>query len=145
MASLQLTNDAEASYEIRYVEENKREGQDPWSLRHTGVYHRHDSELDVFVLLHPMEANMAEKRLLKLIETPDENLEELKRIIQNPFRLHLLLFSSYFDNWRWYFRYLGKEFSRTVRLEPTELTLQKFLTKSQNNKAMVIKIGRAHV
>lgn len=111
----------EASYEIRYVEENKREGQDPWSLRHTGVYHRHDSELDVFVLLHPMEANVAEKRLLKLIETPEENLEELKRITQNPFRLHLLLFSSYFDNWRWYFRHLGKEFSRT------------------NNKAMVIK------
>ena len=86
-----------------------------------------------------MEANVAEKRLLKLIETPDENLEELKRITQNPFRLHLLLFSSYFDNWRWYFRHLGKEFSRTVRLAPIEHTLQKFLTKSQNNKAMVIK------
>jgi hypothetical protein len=39
----------------------------------------------------------------------------------NPFLLHTWLFRQYFDNWRWYFRYIGERFAE------------------ENNLAMVVK------
>jgi hypothetical protein len=39
----------------------------------------------------------------------------------NPFLIHTWLFRQYFDNWRWYFRYLGERFAE------------------ENNLAMVVK------
>ena len=40
----------------------------------------------------------------------------LKAMCKDPFRLHMLPVSSYLDNWRWYFRYLGEEFEDRVCL-----------------------------
>lgn len=39
---------------------------------------------------------------------------QILNFCQKPYRLHLLLLSSYSDNWRWYFRYLGDQFTREV-------------------------------
>jgi hypothetical protein len=55
----------EISYQINYVEENLRKGQDPWSFRHTGVYHRHSPDLDLFILLHPNQYSVIEARLFQ--------------------------------------------------------------------------------
>jgi hypothetical protein len=109
----------EISYQINYVEENLRKGQDPWSFRHTGVYHRHSPDLDLFILLHPNQHSVIEARLFQRLgiapETPSyQLLPNWNFNDQESYRLHLLVLSSFFDNWRWYFRYLGDQFSDEV-------------------------------
>lgn len=117
--SKKLSCHPDISYQINYVEENLRKGQGPWSFRHTGVYHRHSPDLDLFILLHPNQYSVIEARLFQRLgiapETtsyqilPNWNFDD-----QEPYRLHLLVLSSFFDNWRWYFRYLGDQFSDEV-------------------------------
>lgn len=114
------------SYQINYVEENLRKGQDPWSFRHTGVYHRHSPDLDLFILLHPNQYSVIEARLFQRLgiapePTSYQILPNWNFNDQEPYRLHLLVLSSFFDNWRWYFRYLGDQFS------------------DENNQAMIVK------
>jgi hypothetical protein len=111
------------SYQVRYVEENHRGGQDPWSLRHTGIYHHHNvvkNGLDVFILLHPVREPVIESQLSAL----ERDAAIRKDLCANPFLLHTWLFTNYFDNWRWYLRHLGARFA------------------SENNLAMVIKPER---
>ncbi|CAF9911789.1 MAG: hypothetical protein HETSPECPRED_000445 [Heterodermia speciosa] len=100
------------SYQIRYTEENKRSSVRPWSLRQTGVYHHHslNPQFDLFIFIHPKEDSLVEESLMSLSESTAASQASLKAICENPFRIHMLLFSSYLDNWRWYFRYLDEEF-----------------------------------
>ncbi|CAO2655110.1 Nn.00g101740.m01.CDS01 [Neocucurbitaria sp. VM-36] len=114
--------DCKLSYQIRYVEQNRRGGQDPWSLRHTGVFHCHSlaDGTDIFILLHPIRVPLVETVLTSL----EDDLIERKKFCENPFLLHTWLFSQYFDNWRWYFRYIGERFAE------------------ENNVAMVVKPER---
>ncbi|KAF1846865.1 uncharacterized protein K460DRAFT_49333 [Cucurbitaria berberidis CBS 394.84] len=117
-----LSGDCDLSYQIRYVEKNQRGGQDPWSLRHTGVFHHHSSTggIDVIILLHPIRMPLAETAIKSLQNDPTTRAG----FCDNPFLLHTLLFSQYFDNWRWYFRYIGERFAE------------------ENNLAMVIQPER---
>lgn len=110
------------SYQIRYVEQNRRVGQDPWSLRHTGVFHHHKSTngTDIIILLHPVRTPLIETVITSLENDPTGRV----RFCENPFLLHTWLFAQYFDNWRWYFRYIGERFSE------------------ENNLAMVVKPER---
>ena len=106
----------ELSYQIRYTEENKRSSVRPWSLRQTGVYHHHslNPQFDLFIFIHPKEHSLVEESLMSLSESTAASQASLKAICENPFRIHMLLFSSYLDNWRWYFRYLDEEFEGMV-------------------------------
>jgi hypothetical protein len=100
------------------VEENFRKGQDKWSFRHTGVYHHHTSDFDLFILLHPNSNGILESRLLSMLGTESSSTAESSQLAQfrkDPYRLHLLVMSSFFDNWRWYFRDLGEDFRAEVR------------------------------
>jgi hypothetical protein len=65
-------------------------------------------------------------------------------LYQNPFQIHQLILSSYTDDWRWYFRYLGDQFAREVWLQDFSNIQQDVLTLAQNNRAMVIKPEEAH-
>jgi hypothetical protein len=103
----------EISYQIRYEEQNHRSGRNPWSLRHTGVYHHHTSDSDLWIILNPIKESLVETRLLELERLPADSAE-INRICKNSFLLHILLFSSYFGNWRWYFRSLGDDFEKKV-------------------------------
>ena len=40
---------------------------------------------------------------------------ELASLVENPYRLHIVPFALYLDNWRWYFRFLGEKFQEKVR------------------------------
>ena len=93
------------------MERNNRSKTNPWSLRHTGVYHHHSKELDLWILLHSVQDSVAEKKLLAL----EKDKVELNRLLEDPFRIHLLLASSYYPNWRWYLRDLGRQFNEKVR------------------------------
>jgi hypothetical protein len=112
------------SYQIRYMEENHRGGKDPWSLRHTGMYHYHSKEIhspDLFILLHPIREPTFETEELAALEI---DTFARKALCSDPYLLHKWLFTAYFDNWRWYLRHLGTRFA------------------SENNLAMVIKPER---
>ncbi|KUJ15959.1 uncharacterized protein LY89DRAFT_587507 [Mollisia scopiformis] len=112
------------TYQVNYVEENLRKGKDPWSFRHTGVYHHHTPDFDLFILLHPINNSVLEDRLLKMLEVDQSvkpKVSQIPAFCKDPYRLHLLVMSSFFDNWRWYFRNLGETFA------------------AENNSAMVIK------
>lgn len=113
--------ETEISYQLNYVEENHRMGHDPWSFRHTGVYHRHTSDFDLFILLHPTEDSILEAHLLSMLGV---SLIEIltkppvsAKIVDDPYRLHSLVMCSFLDNWRWYFRYLGENFKFEVLVD----------------------------
>lgn len=101
------------SYQIRYAEENHRSPERPWSVRQTGVYHHHSvqSNFDLFILLHPIENSLFEQQVTSLAMTQSSQAE-LASLVENPYRMHLMPFALYLDNWRWYFRYLGEEFQK---------------------------------
>lgn len=109
-------DDCNLLYQIRYVEQNRRGGQDPWSFRHTGVFHCYD-EVDTIVLLHPIRTPSVESVIAAMEKDPVARAG----FCNNPFLLHTWLFRQYFDNWRWYFRYIGERFAE------------------ENNLAMVVK------
>jgi hypothetical protein len=104
------SGDCGLSYQIRYVEENNRGGLDPWSRRHTGVYHHHSStgRPDVFLLLHPIRKPLVDDAIMALEHIPVQR----QKLCDNPYVLHTLLFGTCFQNWRWYFRFLGDGFSK---------------------------------
>ncbi|KAF8848232.1 hypothetical protein BDZ45DRAFT_606259, partial [Acephala macrosclerotiorum] len=118
------TRETYITYQVNYVEENRREGRDPWSFRHTGVYHHHNSDFDLFIVLHSNSQNVLENSLRKMFEVGQMTNSEVSQrssFCQDPYRLHLLVMSSFFENWRWYFRSLGDAFTE------------------ENNLAMIIK------
>ena len=57
---------------------------------------------------------------------------ELENIVKNPYRMHIMPFALYLDNWRWYFRYLGEDFQDKVRY-----TLVPYLATAENNVRMI--------
>ncbi|KAK3175305.1 hypothetical protein OEA41_002552 [Lepraria neglecta] len=105
-----LTTKDDLAYQIRYTEENHRSPDNPWSVRQTGVYHHHSSknDFDLFILLHPLSESVLERQLLAF--DTQSHASEIASICKNPYRLHILPFATYLDNWRWYFRFLGEEF-----------------------------------
>jgi len=104
------------SYQIRYREENFRGGSNPWSLRQTGVYHHHTDDHDLFILLNSTQDSAFEMRILQLLKQDTERTQ----LCQNLFRMHVLLFSTYMEQWRWYFRHLGAQFEKKVRRSATK-------------------------
>ncbi|KAL1979978.1 hypothetical protein VTN96DRAFT_4843 [Rasamsonia emersonii] len=108
------------SYQMNYVEENFRDPHNPWSFRHTGVYHQHQHDdhplqFDLFVLLHPNQSSVLDAQVLEWLgidpsKTPLATSSSTSDM-PDPERLHLLVLSSFLDNWRWYLRYLGERFN----------------------------------
>jgi hypothetical protein len=115
-------------YQFQYVERNNRTFGDPWSVRQTGVYHRfetvaqpsskHDKGKEtiaernaenLWMLLHPMPKSRAQTRLAAAVE--GLMAEELA---EDPLRLHVLILSSYVDNWRWYLHDVKRRYTRFV-------------------------------
>ena len=105
----------EISYQIRYAEENHRSPDRPWSVRQTGVYHHHSAndEFDLFILLHPIKKSLFENQVTSLAMMQSHQTE-LASLVENPYRMHIMPFALYLDNWRWCFRYLGEEFQDKV-------------------------------
>ena len=100
----------------------------PWSVRQTGVYHHHSAKdaFDLFILLHPVEGSLFEQQVTNLA-MPQSSQAELASLVENPYRMHIMPFALYLDNWRWYFRYLGERFQEKVRYTlSTPLTIAEY-------------------
>lgn len=120
-------NVPEVSYQIRYVEDPKREKHpkaNPWSLRHTGVYHQHTKDLDFIILLHPITSPVIWTSLASLGNGTSSAQAQIRDLCDDPFRLHSFLFDVYFDNWRWYSRFLGESFDTEVRRLCSQILLR---------------------
>ena len=106
----------ELSYRFNYVEEVKR--RDPWTFRHTAVYHKHRADTDIILILHPSPTTKSrlDSRILGLEAADQRNQPLIRSILQNPYHLHSLVLSSYLENWRWYMKYKGEQFSTEVRI-----------------------------
>ena len=97
----------EICYQLRYVERNDHKQGRKWSERQIGVYHKFSEarqEPGIMILLHAMQNSRAQVRLEKAFRSGyyHENSPA------SPLRLHLLIFSTYIDEWRWYMDDLGK-------------------------------------
>jgi hypothetical protein len=102
------------------VEKNNRGGENPWSLRHTGIYHNAQRPgPHIIILLHPTRNPVIETQIAAL----ENDAAKRKAFCDNPSALHVWLFAHYFDSWRWYFRYLGTRFTQennlAMVLDPT--------------------------
>ncbi|GLB02242.1 hypothetical protein AtubIFM57258_003584 [Aspergillus tubingensis] len=114
-------NDTYVSYQLNYVENTGRR-LIPWSWRHTGVYHhrrqpsQNEKGYDFFILLHPNEDSISDKRILNglgIFEDsrlqPGLNRNEAR---DQSILVHSLVLSSFICNWRWYLQYLGDRFEK---------------------------------
>lgn len=104
-----LTDNLDLSYQFKYAERNNHRQGNPWSIRQTGVYHHHSASTDsnLFILLHPNPSSKLQSRIEAAVGFPST----ASAINENPLKLHTLVLSSYFDNWRWYLKELGDAFS----------------------------------
>ena len=100
-----------------YVEKNGRKPpKDPWSMRQTGVFHRYSSSnnTSLFIFLHPMKNSVAQRRLEALFEKEDR----AGALSQDAMDIHVLLFSSYLNNWQVYIEELARIFKSLVCKPP---------------------------
>ena len=116
--SRRMLNLSEVSYQLRYAEENHRSERNPWSIRQTGIYHHHKprQNQDLFIILNPYAWSYCtlEERLIQMTTSKKAS----RALFDNPYLLHVLPVASYMDNWRWYFRFLGKRFLKLVSPTP---------------------------
>ena len=95
-------------YQFRYIERNDHKQGSRWSERQIGVYHEMSSHSDnsgVMILLHAMPGSKVQRRISKELADGTERGGNAQRL--RPFEMHLLIFSSYLDEWRWYLDEIG--------------------------------------
>ena len=86
----------EISYQFQYVEDNGRPIASRWSLRHTGIYHQQDKSagFDLWIILHPVHRSLLEQTLMALADDGAVACSMCSKLYDDPFRLHLLIYSS---------------------------------------------------
>lgn len=103
----------EMMYTFKYVERNGRAQGNSWSMRQTTVYHQRTTEgTDLWIILHPKTESVFQRRLERLFW----DVQSTANVRLNPATVHLLLFSSYIENWRWYLSQLSETFIDAVSL-----------------------------
>lgn len=104
----------EICYQLRYMEPNNHAQGENWSERQIGVYHKFSSApgaKGIVILLHAMLDSKAQKR----IEDTFSAGQYHEKANSTPLRLHVLIFTTYMDSWRWYMNDLGEICLRLVR------------------------------
>ncbi|KAF8859385.1 hypothetical protein BDZ45DRAFT_361920 [Acephala macrosclerotiorum] len=104
----------EIQYRVSYVEETVGHGGKEWAIRQMGVYHRHvpGRSGNIWILLHPKPGSTAQTRL----ENCAVEWDERKGSFDDWELTHILVLSSYFDDWRWYLKSLSAEAGRIASI-----------------------------
>jgi hypothetical protein len=94
-----------------YIEETRGKRKASWPVRQTVVFHRFtpNSDGNLWILIHPTPKSVFQQRLEAFILSEPEFVES-----SGCARLHLLAWSSYIENWRWYLKALSDEFEEIV-------------------------------
>lgn len=102
------------SYKLNFVELNNRNVSERWSSRHLGVYHQHEADFDLYVLVHCSRSSALYSKLTpKSVSSHGQN-GHLKGIVQDSGSLHDLILQAYAHNWRPYLRSWGNELAKMV-------------------------------
>jgi hypothetical protein len=93
---------------LAYLSRYYGQREKSWKLWQTGVYHAFDARNDsnVFFLLHPSKMSAFETTL-NTFAAQDGSAAAL---LAQPARVHAMLFSTYFDNWRAFLQDKGENF-----------------------------------
>ncbi len=112
ISELRTNRILELQYRLSYVEESIRPNSKSWVIRQMGVYHHYYPETDsnLWIFIHPRPNSPAQRRL----EDAIRRWEQLKSGHQSWHLTHLLLISTYFNDWRWYLKSLSAEIEQIV-------------------------------
>ena len=104
----------EISYTIRYPQ--FKESQNKWAIRQSAVYHCYNTHTgqSVFILFSPMPNSLAERKARQYLDGGHA-------VMNNPFWLHEVVFSSYFPAWRQYIANLERQFLPIVCIHHTRI------------------------
>jgi len=115
-----LTTRAELCYQMKYMERNDHGHGQKWSERQVGVYHRFGAGNEaIAILIHAGPSTKAHSRIQKAFAEGMQSNRELT----NPLLLHVLVLSSYLDNWRIYLQELGRWCLKKARQPPQRCVL----------------------
>lgn len=103
------------SYKLNFVELNNRNVSERWSSRHLGVYHQHEEDFDLYVLVHCSRSSALYTRFTPKSTSPHGPKYDLQDIVQDPGSLHDLILQTYVPKWRPYLRSWGNELAKMVR------------------------------
>lgn len=105
MRGLALTKIA-ICYQLRYVEPNHREHGRRWSERQVGVYHQRRDESNILILLHALPASRLQARLEEPCYSEAKDVCTISS--HRPLNIHVIIISTYIDEWRWYLDDIGR-------------------------------------
>ena len=119
-ASTRSLIDTECAYGLRYAELNNREGNNPWSIRQTAIYHKYTAadKSSSWVMI------AASERTRSSLDLYAKSCTDLASF--NPFEIHVIVLDSALANWRSYIIDLTERITRQVRT-PALLRLGSFL------------------
>lgn len=102
----------EMQYRLSYVEEHTRPNSKSWVIRQMGVYHRFypGSGRSLWIFLHPKPDSLVQRRL----ETAITQWEQSRASLKSWYLVHILVLSSYFNDWRWYLKSLSAQIENIV-------------------------------
>lgn len=89
---------SEISYTIRYPELKTKDGEPEWVLRQSAIYQRFNTVTlqNLVILFSPTPDSKASKVMENHLVTQD------RKVTEDPFYAHGILFSTYFPAWRQY-------------------------------------------
>ena len=109
-----IDREAHCFYRFQYIENNNRSKTDPWSPRHTGVYHLQKPGFDMYLIIQPTDDSVFEQQLLELSSRDAPSSQMLEEILAEPLTIHAMLLLFYLDNWRGPLRDFDKQIEKTV-------------------------------
>ena len=117
--------DTECAYGLRYAELNNREGNNPWSIRQTAIYHKYTAadKSSGWIMI------AASERTRSSLDLYVKSCTDLASF--NPFEIHVLVLDSALANWRSYIIDLTERINCQVR-RPALLRLNSFLLISRS-------------
>jgi hypothetical protein len=107
-------------YLLSYAEESSGPGSDTWTMRQVGVFHRFvpTGPGSLWVFLHAKPNTRLQQRL----EEATSRWEQSAPRQRHWHFMHLLVLSTYLNNWRWYLRSLVADFEKIVSTLPSPTT-----------------------
>lgn len=103
----------ELCYQLKYVERNEYVQGVRWSEREVGVYHKFGVEEGAKAVMVMLNANPMSEAYHRIQEVISTN-KAAKEAFDRPLSIHVMVISSYLDNWRWFMNEHGRKWRTTV-------------------------------
>lgn len=104
---------SDMQYLFAYAENNAAQGNVPWTIRQTCVFHRYNpaGSGNLWIFFHARPRSKMQQQIEAEITSQHAGVSK------RWYSMHLLVLSAYIGNWRWCIRSLGEEIEKTVSLK----------------------------